>query len=95
MAWEGGFAGDAAFYRSHIRPAADFVVNHGPAYGVERWEEHPGYSPSTLAAEIAGLVAASRLAAAAGDTARASLYGYAQQQSEGLEGAPQVVVQHK
>src|SRR5690349_300344 len=74
MAWEGGFAGDAAFYRSHIRPAADFVVNHGPAYGVERWEEHPGYSPSTLAAEIAGLVAASRLAAAAGDTARASLY---------------------
>jgi glucan 1,4-alpha-glucosidase len=74
MAWEGGFAGDAAFYRSHIRPAADFVVNHGPAYGVERWEEHPGYSPSTLAAEIAGLVAASRLAAAAGDTTRASLY---------------------
>lgn len=74
MAWEGGFAGDAAFYRSHIRPAADFVVSHGPAYGVERWEEHPGYSPSTLAAGIAGLVAASRLAAAAGDTARASLY---------------------
>jgi glucoamylase len=41
---------------------------------VERWEEHPGYSPSTIAAEIAGLVAASRLAAAAGDTSRASLY---------------------
>src|SRR5690242_11850083 len=74
MAWEGGFAGDASFYRSHVRPAADFVVNHGPAFGVERWEEHPGYSPSTIAAEIAGLVAASRLASAAGDPARASLY---------------------
>jgi GH15 family glucan-1,4-alpha-glucosidase len=74
MAWQGGFAGDVAFYRSHVRPAADFVVNHGPAYGVERWEEHPGYSPSTIAAEIAGLVAASRLALAAGDPARAALY---------------------
>jgi glucan 1,4-alpha-glucosidase len=74
MAWQGGFAGNVAFYRSHVRPAADFVVNHGPAFGVERWEEHPGYSPSTIAAEIAGLVAASRLAAAAGDASRASLY---------------------
>ena len=34
-----------------------------PNYGVERWEEHPGYSPSTIAAEIAGLVAAGHLAA--------------------------------
>jgi glucoamylase len=74
MAWEGGFAGDTSFYRDHIRPAADFVVNHGPAYGVERWEEHPGYSPSTIASEIAGLVAASQLARAAGDPARAALY---------------------
>jgi glucan 1,4-alpha-glucosidase len=74
MAWQGGFAGDTSFYRGHIRPAADFVVNHGPAYGVERWEEHPGYSPSTIAAEIAGLVAAADLAKAAGDPARAALY---------------------
>ncbi len=74
MAWEGGFAGDVRFYRNHVRPAADFIVDHGPAYGVERWEEHPGYSPSTIAAEIAGLVAASHLAQAAGDPARAALY---------------------
>ena len=74
MAWEGGFAGDVAFYRDHIRPDADFVVDHGPAYGVERWEEHPGYSPSTIAAEIAGLDAAAHLATAAGDPARARLY---------------------
>ena len=49
-------------------------MNHGPAFGVERWEEHPGYSPSTIAAEIAGLVAAAHLAQAAGDQARAALY---------------------
>ncbi len=74
MAWDAGFAGDTGFYARHIRPDADFIVDHGPNYGVERWEEQPGYSPSTLAAEIAGLVAAARLAQAAGDTARAHLY---------------------
>jgi glucan 1,4-alpha-glucosidase len=74
MAWEGGFAGNVSFYRTHIRPDADFIVDHGPAYGVERWEEHPGYSPSTIAAEIAGLVAAAHLAQAAGDRSRAALY---------------------
>ena len=74
MAWEAGFAGNAAFYRKHVRPDADFIVDHGPNYGVERWEEHPGYSPSTIAAEIAGLVAAGHLAEAAGDTAGADLY---------------------
>jgi glucan 1,4-alpha-glucosidase len=74
MAWDAGFAGQAAFYRQHIRPDADFIVDHGPAYGAERWEEHPGFSPSTIAAEIAGLVAAAHLAQAAGDPARARLY---------------------
>jgi glucan 1,4-alpha-glucosidase len=74
MAWEAGLAGNVAFYQQHIRPAADFIVDHGPDYGAERWEEHPGYSPSTLAAEIGGLVAAGHLAAAAGDPGRAHLY---------------------
>jgi glucoamylase len=74
MAWEAGLAGKKSFYREHLRPAADFIVNHGPNYGVERWEEHPGYSPSTIAAEIAGLVAAGHLARAVGDTSRAHLY---------------------
>ena len=74
MAWDAGFAGRTSFYTTHIRPAADYIVDHGPTTGAERWEEHPGYSPSTIAAEIAGLVAAARLAQAAGDTARAQLY---------------------
>ncbi len=74
MAWQAGFAGQVSFYRAHIRKAADFIVDHGPATGAERWEEHPGYSPSTIAAEIAGLVAASHLAASVGDSSRAHLY---------------------
>jgi glucoamylase len=74
MAFQAGLGGDAALYADHIRPAADFLVSHGPSSGVERWEEQSGYSPSTIAAEIAGLTAASAIAAAHGDTARARLY---------------------
>ncbi len=53
---------DASLYADHIKPAANFVASHGPAFGVERWEEQDGYSPSTIAAEIAGLIAAAHLA---------------------------------
>jgi glucoamylase len=52
----------ASLYNDHIKPAANFVAAHGPSFGVERWEEQSGYSPSTIAAEIAGLVAAAHLA---------------------------------
>ena len=74
MAWQAGFAGDQALYIQHIRPDADFIVNHGPSYGEERWEEHMGYSPSSIASEIAGLTAAAHLAQKAGDPQRARLY---------------------
>jgi glucoamylase len=74
MAWQAGLGADAALYRDHVRPAADFLVAHGPAFGVERWEEQPGYSPSTIAAEIAGLAAAGEIAARNGDAARADSY---------------------
>ena len=53
---------DSALYTDHIKPAANFVASHGPSFGSERWEEQSGYSPSTIAAEIAGLVAAAHLA---------------------------------
>ncbi len=74
MAWQSGLGGDTALWQQHIRPAADFLVANGPSAGVERWEEQSGYSPSTIAAEIAGLTAASAIAARHGDTARAQLY---------------------
>ena len=74
MAWQSGLAGDRSLYRNHVIPAADFLVAHGPSDGVERWEEQSGFSPSTIAAEIAGLTAASRIAAVNGDRLRSRLY---------------------
>jgi glucoamylase len=74
MAYLSGLGGDNALWTGHIRPAADYLVANGPSTGVERWEEQSGYSPSTIAAEIAGLTAASAIAARHGDTARARVY---------------------
>ena len=58
----------------HVKKAADFLVGHGPSTPQERWEEEGGYSPSTIAAEIAGLVTAADIAEANGDDASATLY---------------------
>ena len=74
MAWQAGLAGDSALYTQHIRPAADFLVANGPADGVERWEEQTGFSPSTMADEVAGLVAAAAIARVQGDTASQRLF---------------------
>jgi len=54
-------------WSKHIKPAADFIINHGPRTGQDRWEEKSGYSPATIAAEIAGLVCAARIARLNGD----------------------------
>ncbi|WP_228004817.1 glucodextranase DOMON-like domain-containing protein [Amycolatopsis sp. YIM 10] len=64
---------DSGLY-DHIRRAADFLVARGPSFGSERWEEQSGHSPSTIAAQIAGLVAAGTIAERNGDPARARLY---------------------
>ncbi len=74
MAWQSGLARNGSLYTNHVVPAADFLVAHGPSDGVERWEEQSGYSPSTIAAEIAGLTAAAHIAAVNGDPLRARLY---------------------
>src|ERR1700730_3711912 len=74
MAQEAGLGGDATLWQDHIRPAADFLVANGASHGLGRWGEESGYSPSTIAAEIAGLTAASAIAASHGDAARARLY---------------------
>lgn len=57
-----------------ISLTADFLAANGPWTDQERWEEMPGYSPSTIAAEIAGLVCAADFAAQAGDPNRATHY---------------------
>ena len=74
MDLQAGLAGDASLWADHVRTAADFLVAHGPSEGTERWEEQTGYSPSTIAAEIAGLTAASVIAADHGDQVRSRLY---------------------
>ena len=65
---------DRETYLKHVRPAADFIVRHGPFTPQERWEEKSGYSPSTIAAEIAGLVCAAELARRNHDEASAAIY---------------------
>ncbi|MEQ1641823.1 MAG: glycoside hydrolase family 15 protein [Pyrinomonadaceae bacterium] len=73
MAWQLGRF-DKATYENHLKKAADFIVKNGPATPQERWEEESGYSPSTIAAEIAGLVCAADIAKRNGDTASAATY---------------------
>jgi GH15 family glucan-1,4-alpha-glucosidase len=68
LAWQLGKT-DKNTFEKHIKPAADFVVAHGPATPQERWEEETGYSPSTIAAEIAGLICAADIARINGDEA--------------------------
>jgi glucoamylase len=65
---------DAGTWKAHIRPAAEFIVARGPASPQERWEEEGGYSPSTIAAEIAGLIAGAAIAEKNGDTDAATRY---------------------
>ena len=65
---------DKDTFIKHVRPAADFIVTRGPSTPQERWEEKSGYSPSTIAAEIAGLVCAADLARRNGDEASAAIY---------------------
>ncbi|MCO7187916.1 MULTISPECIES: glycoside hydrolase family 15 protein [unclassified Pseudoalteromonas] len=88
--WQAGVLSDeklAYWYKRMLQPAAEFLVDGGlakilwndtqitpPATQQERWEEQDGYSPSTTAAIIAGLVAASDIAKLAGDKAGSERY---------------------
>lgn len=57
-------------YPTLIR-AAGYMIRHGPATPQERWEEASGYSPSTLASNIAALICVARFARRRGDDATA------------------------
>jgi glucoamylase len=73
MTLQSGLGGDAGLW-PHVRDAANYLIAHGPASGPERWEEQSGYSPSTIAAEIAGLVAAATIAQQRGDPVDARVW---------------------
>jgi glucoamylase len=60
---EGALAdGDLVRLWPMVRRAAGFLVCNGPVTQQDRWEEDPGYSPFTLAVEIAALLAAADVA---------------------------------
>ena len=64
---------DGSTYQ-HVEKAADYILANGPSTPQERWENQGGYSPATIAAEIAGLVCAADLARANNDTRSATTY---------------------
>ena len=88
--WQDGILSTAeitTWYHSMLKPAADFLAHGGkvkldwndielktPATQQERWEEQGGYSPSTIAAIISGLVTAADIAKACGDNSNADIY---------------------
>lgn len=88
--WQAGVLSDEKleyWYFNMLKPAADFLVNGGkakilwndtqitpPMTQQERWEEQNGYSPSTTAAIIAGLVTAADIARKVNDIESATKY---------------------
>jgi glucoamylase len=68
----GDTLGDLRRWWPMVQRAAGFIVRNGPVTQQDRWEEDGGYSPFTLAAEIASLLAAADIADAVGEVAAAN-----------------------
>ncbi len=73
LAWKLHVAGALRDFDPYpmVRAAARYLIREGPATQQERWEENSGYSPSTLATNIAALTCASLFARERGDVATA------------------------
>ena len=72
LAWWLGRTGTADW--AHVQRAADYVVREGPSSDNERWENQSGWSPNTIATEIAGLICAADIARKNGAPAKAAEY---------------------
>ncbi len=88
--WQKGILSDEKakeWYHKMLKPAAEFLVDGGkvnldwntanvtpPSTQQERWEEQAGYSPSTMASVVAGLICAAELANLAGESEQAAKY---------------------
>jgi glucoamylase len=59
--------GELKRWWSMVQRAASFIACNGPVTQQDRWEEDAGYSPFTLAVEVAGLLAAADVAEAMGE----------------------------
>ncbi len=71
LSWQLGRSDPATW--DHVRRAAECILAHGPV-SQERWENAEGYSPATIAAEVAGLVCAAAIADRNHDAAAAARY---------------------
>jgi glucoamylase len=72
LAWQLGATGSTDW--TYVEELANYLVANGPYTPQERWEENSGYSPATMAAEIAGLICAAVIAKDNGDTSLAATY---------------------
>jgi glucoamylase len=61
LAWQLGGTDDAT-YKAHVKPAIGCILANGPQTVQERWENQGGWSPATIAAEIAALVTGADIA---------------------------------
>jgi glucoamylase len=61
--WKAGVVEDLKIFH-FVERAAGYLVRQAPITDQERWEENAGYSPSTLAAVIGGLICAAEIARA-------------------------------
>jgi len=61
--WKADALGELQIF-PFVERAAGFLARHAPITNQERWEENSGYSPSTLAAVIGGLICAAEIARA-------------------------------
>src|SRR5579864_5361614 len=60
--------GDLKRWWPMVKRATGFIARNGPVTQQDRWEEDAGYSPFTLAVEVAGLLAAADIAGGVGES---------------------------
>ncbi|MGE5321425.1 MAG: glycoside hydrolase family 15 protein, partial [Actinomycetota bacterium] len=65
--WKAGALADFDPYPM-VKAAAAYLIKQGPVTQQERWEENSGYSPSTLAINIAALICAADMVRSRGET---------------------------
>ncbi|MBF6567299.1 MAG: glucan 1,4-alpha-glucosidase [Candidatus Binataceae bacterium] len=73
LAWRLSRGGGLADFDPYpmVRAGARYLIEQGPVTPQDRWEENSGFSPSTLASNIAALICAAAFARDRGDEATA------------------------
>ncbi|MCL5013021.1 MAG: glycoside hydrolase family 15 protein [Firmicutes bacterium] len=61
-------------YKQHIEPALNYILAHGPWTQLDRWEESSGFSPNTMAVDIAALALGAQIARQDGHPSQAQVY---------------------